>query len=310
MESPDRPPCKGRLASLLAQPFSDLQPLLAEEAEQLWGSLRWQVEPWEGPLEGLAWVRDGRVLGYLPLQVRARTLILGRLFASRSGPSEAVELELLGSAIQGAFSDPGILGVCGELLLATPATLHWLLSRWPGRARPRLLMEAVLTGTGTTWTGTTLEPWRGEHLIPASGLLQKAYAGAPQGGLDPAFDDPERISRSLARILDFPTRGKFEPAASFVARAPGSGELLGFVLASRMGLDQGHVSELAVDPGARRRGIGRTLMTGAMAALRDLGCGKTHLAVDQDNTMAIGLYRSLGFLPFHRFATLGLEREA
>jgi len=26
--------------------------------------------------------------------------------------------------------------------------------------------------------------------------------------------------------------------------------------------------------------------------------------------MAIGLYRSLGFLPFHRFATLGLEREA
>ena len=171
-------------------------------------------------------------------------------------------------------------------------------------------MEAVLTGTGTTWTGTTLEPWRGEHLVPASGLLQKAYAGAPQGGFDPAFDDPERISRSLARILDFPTGGKFEPAASFVARAPGSGELLGFVLASRMGLDQGHVSELAVDPGARRRGIGRTLMTGAMAALRDLGCGKTHLAVDQDNTMAIGLYRSLGFLPFHRFATLGLDREA
>ena len=89
---------------------------------------------------------------------------------------------------------------------------------------------------------------------------------------DPALNVQEVTVRLLERIITHPICGTFEPGASFVARAPESGHLLGFVLASRMGADQGHVSEVAVDPDASQRGIGKALVTKALDALQKLGC--------------------------------------
>ncbi len=310
MESPDPPFCAGRLESLFTQPFGGLQPLLAEEAEVLWRTLHWQVEPWEGPKEGLAWIGAGKRLGYLPLRVSGHTLLLGRMFASRCGPTEAVESALLGAAIRGAFSDPLIQRVSGELLKVAPATLDRLLSGWPGQIRLRLLMEVTWIPSGDAWNESVLEPWQMDHLGSASGLLRRAYAEVPHFPPDPASNEQEGIARLLERITTHPICGKFEPAASFVARAPGSGQLRGFVLASRMGADRGHVCEVAVDPGVRREGIGKALVIKALDALQGLGCRTTHLAVDQDNVKAIGLYKSLGFLEYHRFPDLRLERGA
>jgi ribosomal protein S18 acetylase RimI-like enzyme len=308
MEPPDRPACGGRLESLLAQPFGDLQPLWAEEAEVLWRTLHWQVEPWKGPMGGLAWVGDGKVLGCLPLCVRGPTAMLGRLFASRWGPTEGVEAGLLSAALHGVFSDPRIQRVSGEFLGAAPRTLEWLVSLWPGQVQPRLLMEVAWTGAGETRTGSSLEPWQGEHLIPAAGLLRRAHGEGPRVFFDPVLEDDGETARLLERIITCPLCGTFEPGASFAARAPESGDLLGFILATRMGTDRGHVAEVAVDPAAQGRGIGKTLITRALEALRGLGCRATHLAVDGDNRKVIRLYRSLGFREYHRFPALRLIR--
>ncbi len=274
----------------------------------LWRTLRWRVEPWEGPMEGLAWVREEKILGYLPLNVRGHSAIAGRLFASRWGPTEGVEADLLGAALHGAFSDPRIQWVSGELLGVAPRTLEWLLSGWPRQIQPRLLMEVAWTGSGGAWTGHSVEPWRGEHLVPASGVLRRAYAEGPLVLSDPVSDGDEETARLLEQIITRSICGKFESGASFAARAPDSGDLLGFVLATRMGADRGHVAEVAVDPAAWGRGIGRTLIIRALEALRGLGCQTTHLAVDGDNPKAIRLYKGLGFREYHRFPALRLER--
>ena len=56
------------------------------------------------------------------------------------------------------------------------------------------------------------------------------------------------------------------------------------------------VQGLAVDPSARRRGIGATLLTAAMERLRERGTRKLTLRVLSTNTAAIALYERLGFI--------------
>lgn len=55
------------------------------------------------------------------------------------------------------------------------------------------------------------------------------------------------------------------------------------------------VLTIAVDPALRRRGVGRTLMTAALAAAREAGADAAFLEVAADNAPAAGLYAGLGF---------------
>lgn len=69
--------------------------------------------------------------------------------------------------------------------------------------------------------------------------------------------------------------------------------LLGF--STFAGKPRLNVHDLAVDPGFRGQGIGRRLMDRVSAAALDAGCSAVSLEVRKDNTVAQGLYRSLGF---------------
>lgn len=68
----------------------------------------------------------------------------------------------------------------------------------------------------------------------------------------------------------------------------------GYVLASAAG-GTGEIVSLAVDPEWRRAGIGRELMSRALAALAGSGATEAHLAVRTDNEGAIRFYRRFGF---------------
>lgn len=56
-----------------------------------------------------------------------------------------------------------------------------------------------------------------------------------------------------------------------------------------------YLAELYVVPELRGRGIGRTLMTAAMAAAREQGAGYMDLSTGEQDTVARALYESLGF---------------
>ena len=304
------PVSAGKLGQLLGQEFEGLQPLLAEEKEVLWRILHWQVEPWGGPTDGLTWIAEGKVLGYLPLRISGDIVVVGRMFVSRSAPVEAVEATLLDAAIRDAFSISMINGISGELFGAASATLARLRSRWPAQIRLRSLMEAAWTPSGGPREPFALEPWHGDHLAAAAGLLWRSYTGTSEFMPDPAFNTQEGVTILMNQVLTHPVCGRFEPEASFIARDPGSDDLLGFALASRMGEVQGHLLEVAVEPRARRRGLGKALVTRVLDALWGLGCRTTHLAVNHDNPGAIALYESLGFRERHQFPDLRLKRQA
>ncbi len=68
----------------------------------------------------------------------------------------------------------------------------------------------------------------------------------------------------------------------------------GFVLA-RVAADEAEILTLAVLPGVRRAGHGRTLLTAALASARTRGARRMVLEVGEANHAARSLYATLGF---------------
>ena len=74
----------------------------------------------------------------------------------------------------------------------------------------------------------------------------------------------------------------------------GDGRLLGYAGLDLAG-DVADVMTVAVDPRARGRGLGATLLDGLHARARDAGARSVMLEVRADNTSALGLYRTRGY---------------
>lgn len=107
---------------------------------------------------------------------------------------------------------------------------------------------------------------------------------------------PEDLAAIHARAMGFPPPWSIEdfrrlladPQTLLVTR-PG-----GFLL-GRVVLDEAEVLTLAVDPGARRQGIGRVCLLGYEAEAHRRGARRSLLDVAADNCAARALYASAGY---------------
>ncbi len=78
------------------------------------------------------------------------------------------------------------------------------------------------------------------------------------------------------------------------------GEIAGQLVATIMAGFDGHrgwVNYLAVEPGHRNAGLGRTLMRHVEAALEARGCPKVNLQVRATNHAVLEFYRRIGYAP-------------
>jgi ribosomal protein S18 acetylase RimI-like enzyme len=94
--------------------------------------------------------------------------------------------------------------------------------------------------------------------------------------------------------------GSVKNPAVLVYRLP-NGEIAGLVCTGTYGHDEEKgaivwVREVAVSPQHQNRGIGRRLVSLALQYGKRCGASKAFLAVDEENTGAIHLYESLGFV--------------
>lgn len=83
------------------------------------------------------------------------------------------------------------------------------------------------------------------------------------------------------------------PSTLGLSVSTGAG-LAGFVLV-RIALDEAEILTIAVNPDARRSGVGRTLMAAMEASLADSGVSRVFLEVSTQNTAARALYERQGF---------------
>lgn len=102
---------------------------------------------------------------------------------------------------------------------------------------------------------------------------------------------------------------------------PKRNTLVGFIL-SRVAADEAEVLTIVVAPGARKRGIGSSLVASHLARLRNVRVKTLFLEVGENNAAARKLYGNLGFVevgrrnnyyrtadPSEQIAALVLRRE-
>lgn len=204
----------------------------------------------------------------------------------------------------------------------------------PGVARVREALEEALPGS-------TLPAWRAEGLSaidlvlaarsdrgPAAGL---AASGAP---VHPLYVRPAQAEERVRRLFQAahgPVLRDFLPADvpkvaaierlvfsdpwsesfflgeirspfAYSRIAERDGEILGYSLAW-LSEGEGHLGNLAVAPGVRRRGIGRTLLEDLLERVRRLAIPAITLEVRVSNLAAQWLYRE------HGFRVAGLRRR-
>lgn len=108
-------------------------------------------------------------------------------------------------------------------------------------------------------------------------------------------DHPEQGRFSLANLDARRAEDWFDPAGLFLAD-DGEG-VVGFhwtkITANQPGA--GEVYVIGVHPRAAGRGLGRELLRAGLAHLRNRGCDRVFLYVDEDNEAAVNLYARSGF---------------
>jgi len=92
--------------------------------------------------------------------------------------------------------------------------------------------------------------------------------------------------------LDFHRALKAKSVSLLVAEEGSA--VLGYALLRIRGR-QAHLESLAVDPDARRLGLGRALLKAAEQAVLDKGALHMRLEIREDNPAAYALYQSLGY---------------
>ncbi|MBO6041108.1 MAG: ribosomal protein S18-alanine N-acetyltransferase [Oscillospiraceae bacterium] len=116
-----------------------------------------------------------------------------------------------------------------------------------------------------------------------------------------ARSDLERLEELEGQCFAVPwTREQLEsqlPDTQHVFLVAGENErVLGYVGMMTV-LDEGYISNVAVAPEARRRGIARALVSTLLGRAEELSLSFVTLEVREHNEPAIALYAGLGFVP-------------
>ena len=116
---------------------------------------------------------------------------------------------------------------------------------------------------------------------------------------DATREDLERLEELEALCFSMPwTREMLEsqlPDGQHVFLvAEEDGKILGYV-GMMFVLDEGSIGNVAVDPAARRRGVGRALIAALLERATALDLSFVTLEVREGNAPAIGLYEGFGF---------------
>ena len=123
------------------------------------------------------------------------------------------------------------------------------------------------------------------------------FAVLDEYGLDPA---PKTTDRDLDDLEEFYAGGAFDVLAT------AEGDIIGTVGLWPMGEGVVELRKMYLKPSARGRGLGKRLLTHAIARSRELGFRRIELQTARVLEEALGLYAKFGFVPS---AEAALERR-
>jgi len=300
-----------------------LEPLLAEEAQQWREELHWDYRASTDlikkfldarSLTGSAVLENGRPVGYAFYVLEDHKGLVGGLFVSPRHPQQELSHQLLTDTLTTLSGIPKLERVEAQLI---PFGYHLdpVLTEYGFRLYMRQFMIATLSppnGPSTDvvpgviregpGTGLILERWDHRYFEPCARLIQLAYANHVDGEINDQYRSESGALRFLKNIIILPGCGQFQPEASFVLRAPHANHLVGVILNSRVSEGVGHTTQICAMPGYQGRGLGRRLMEASLQAMRVRRYNTVSLTVTSGNDRAVRLYERLGFSTVKKFA--------
>jgi ribosomal protein S18 acetylase RimI-like enzyme len=250
----------------------------------------------------------GKPIGYLYHVIEDRKSTIGGLYVTAAHRNHRNEDLLLDASLTELFKTWGVRRVQAQLmLLDDPMTRRYPRQEWL-QAHQREFMETSLEAVQSLDPVTPrypvfFEPWTPASMDESAVLLARSYQGHVDGTINDLYRTPSGARTFLGNIVQYPGCGSFYPSASFCARDATTRRMVGMLLASVVGQDIGHVTQVCVGKEARNSRLGYELMRRSMAAMAEQGFDRVSLTVTSANP-AIELYRSMGFVTRSLFAAL------
>jgi ribosomal protein S18 acetylase RimI-like enzyme len=290
--------------------------LLQEEVGLWQQNLSWDYRPSAELIEKLIHLLGGYVLqlrgkpiGYIYHVIEDRKSTIGGLFVTAAHRTRRNEALLIEASLGELFKTYGVHRVQAQLmLLDDPLTRPYPRPEWL-HSYPREFMELSLDPAiralepATPRYPVVFEPWTTDCIDESAGLLARSYQGHIDGTINDLYRTPAGARKFLENIVQYPGCGSFHLPASFAARDAVNRRLVGVLLASVVGPEIGHVTQVCVGKEAQNSRLGYELMRRSMAAMAEQGLKRVSLTVTSANP-AIALYRQMGFAKRSEFAAL------
>jgi ribosomal protein S18 acetylase RimI-like enzyme len=302
-----------RTRPLSEVPPRELRPLLDEEAATWERDLSWDFSEVRtaisggverGNLQGRAVVEGSRAVAYCYFMADAARVIVGSIFASCTRRGRGLEDELALAVVADARRERGSGRVECQTLFCTSSAVDGCFEREGFTSRARHYMRRdlgePLPPAGTAPPGLTIRPLRRDDLAAAAEIVFRSHAGTVDAALNLTYSTPASCRAFVDTLVVRSGCGRFDPEASRIAEGPRGP--VGVIVASRLARTNGHVCQVSVTPEAQGRGLGATLVVGALRAFREQGLESATLSVTVANARAHRLYERLGFRLAKAFA--------
>ena len=305
-----------------------LRPLLDAEGELWMQRLHWDYRASSRlllqyldnhMLPGYAALEGGQVTGYTFCVYEETKAVIGDVFAlPGAGPESSastadaenaakkVEETLLRHLLETLLNSPHVDRIESQLLLL-PSGEHAAIFQQAGfRLFRRLFMVQQLGShlghpSADLPANLELRPWREDDLGSAARLICEAYSGHTDSLINDQYRSVHGSLRFLHNIVRYAGCGAFSPQASHVVVDRASRELVALVLGSRVSSQSGHITQICVHSGYRRRGLARLLLSVAASQFLRQGVSEISLTVTEANKDAVDLYHAEGYECVHVF---------
>jgi ribosomal protein S18 acetylase RimI-like enzyme len=258
-------------------------------------------------LNGCALMAEGEVVGYSYFVVEEHKGLVGDLYVRRGGRTVENESRLLAAVLEGVVTGSQVRRVESQLMMLMPGVRRTIPGKEFLTVHERNFMLVDFSAAPPlperpARHRVQIERWSDHHQESAAQLISEAYAGHVDSFINDQYRSLPGARRFLYNIVQYPGCGTFFRPASYVAFDLARGSMCGISLASVVGPESGHITQICVAPQVRGSGLGYELLRESLRTLRNHGCRRASLTVTAANRGAVDLYERLGFRTIRKFA--------
>jgi ribosomal protein S18 acetylase RimI-like enzyme len=258
-------------------------------------------------LSGCALIEAGEAVGYSYFVVEEHKGLIGDLYVRRAWRTVQNENRLLAAVLEGLVTASQVRRVESQLMMILPDASRVtpgseFLTSYQRNFMLVDFADAPPLADGPAGRRVHVEKWADHHHEGAAQLIAAAYTGHIDSYINDQYRSVAGARRFLYNIVQYPGCGSFFRPGSYVAFDLERGWLCGLSLASIVGPETGHITQICVSPQLRGTGVGYELLRRSLTAMRDHGCRRVSLTVTTANREAIELYERIGFRTLRRFS--------